>query len=138
VAGLTLQAIREALAAQIRTNVARSVTVFAYDPEARSGHNITIIPAAEYIIFSTIGSNWGTVVNFDIRVEVPGRLADSQIAVDDYLSAGTGNTSSVIDAVHGTLGGLVEDCIVTSVDGSDLTVDPLTVVLHVQVMTSRG
>lgn len=135
---LTLKAIREALATQIKDNVARSPTVYAYDPESRAQPCITIIPSSEYITFTTMGVNWSAFANFDLRVEVPGRLADSQIAMDDYISAGTGNTSSIIDAIHGTLGGLVEDCIVTSVDGPDLTVDPLTAVVHVQVMTSRG
>jgi len=138
VAGLTLKAIRKALAEQINANLERKITVYAYDPESRAQPCITIIPSTEYITFTSMGVNWSAFANFDLRVEVPGRLADSQIAMDDYISAGTGNTSSIIDAIHGNLGGLVEDCNVASIDGPDLTVDPLTAVVHVQVMTSRG
>lgn len=138
---MRLQTIRDGLAAQLRTNLTeRAPTVFAYDPEARTGHNITILPADEYVTFQTIGPNWEANILLDLRIEVPGRLADAQIAMDDYLSAGTGSASSVIDAVHlsSTLGGLVEDCSCISVDGPDLTVDPLTAVVHVRIMTSRG
>lgn len=139
-AGLSLQAIRVALATQISANVARQPSVFAYDPENRSGHNIVIKPAADYVAyFGTMGPNGTADILLEIDIEVPGRLADSQIAMDDYLSAGTGNDSSVVDAIHAnkTLGGLVDNCVCLTADGPDLTVDPLTARLHVQIIVHK-
>lgn len=144
-AGLNLQPIREALATQIRNNVVRSPSVFAYDPESRSGHNIVIKPASSYVAyFGTMGPNGLSDILLDIDIEVPGRLADSQIAMDDYLSAGTGNGSSVVDAIHvrdasgnRSLGGLVDDCVCLTADGPNLDADPLTARLHVQIMVHK-
>lgn len=138
--GLSLQAIREALATQIGDTVARHPSVFAYDPEGRSGHNIVIRPADDYVAyFGTMGPNGLSDILLEVDIEVPGRLADSQIAMDDYLSAGTGNDSSVVDAIHAnrTLGGLVDDCVCLTADGPDLTVDPITARLHVQIIVAK-
>ena len=136
---MRLQAIREALDTAL-SSLARSPTVFAYDPGDRSGHNITILPGVEYITLETIGSNYELCIYLDLRIEVPGRLADSQIAMDDYLSTGAGSTSSVVDAVlaNPKLGGLVEDVIYLGCDGPNLDVDPLTALVHFRYMTSRG
>lgn len=138
--GLTLQAIREALAAQISANLARKPSVFAYDPEGRSGHNIVIRPASNYVAyFGSMGPNGVSDILLEIDIEVPGRLADSQIAMDDYLSAGTGNGSSVVDAIHKdrTLGDLVDDCVCLTADGPDLEADPVTARLHVQIIVHK-
>ncbi len=136
---MRLQAIREALAVSLG-NLARKPTVFAYDPEGRSGHNITVLPGVEYITLETINQNYEICLYLDLRIEVPGRLADSQIAMDDYLSTGTGSTSSVVTAVlaNPKLGGLVEDVIYLGCDGPNLDVDPITALIHFRYMTSRG
>lgn len=136
---MRLQSIREALATALNS-LARKPSVFAYDPEGRSGHNITIIPGVEYITPETIGRNYEICLYLDLRIEVPGRLADSQIAMDDYLSTGAGSTSSVVDAVLAIpkLGGLVEDVIYLGCDGPNLDVDPLTALVHFRYMTWRG
>lgn len=139
-AGLTLQPIREALATQITANLTRKPSVFAYDPEAHSGHTIVIRPAADYIAyFGTMGPNGMADVLLDVVIEVPGRLADAQIAMDDYLSAGTGNGSSVVDAIHSdrTLGGLVQDMVCLTADGPNLETDPITARLHVQIIAKK-
>ncbi len=103
-------------------------------------HNITIIPADEYLAQETIGPAYEMFLQLDLRIEVPGRLKDSQIAMDDYLSTGSGSTSSVVDAVltDTTLGGMVDDTYFLGVDGPDLTVDPLTALVHFRFMVSRG
>jgi len=136
---MRLQAIREALDTAL-SSLARQPTVFAYDPESRSGHNITILPGTEYITPESIGQNYELCIYLDLRIEVPGRLADSQIAMDDYLSTGTGSTSSVVGAVlaNPKLGGLVEDVIYLGCDGPNLDVDPITALVHFRYMTSRG
>jgi len=136
---MRLQAIREALAVSLG-NLARKPTVFAYDPEGRSGHNITVLPGVEYVTPESIGQNYELCIYLDLRIEVPGRLADSQIAMDDYLSTGTGSTSSVVGAVlaNPKLGGLVEDVIYLGCDGPNLDVDPITALVHFRYMTSRG
>src|SRR6185436_5671203 len=136
---MRLQAIREALDTAL-SSLARQPTVYAYDPESRSGHNITILPGTEYITPESIGQNYELCIYLDLRIEVPGRLADSQIAMDDYLSTGTGSTSSVVGAVlaNPKLGGLVEDVIYLGCDGPNLDVDPITALVHFRYMTSRG
>lgn len=135
---MRLQTIREALKAKLQ-DLERSPTIFDYDPEARTGHNITVIPADEYIVQETIGDDYGIGLQFDLRIEVPGRLKDSQIAMDDYLSTGAGSTSSVIDAIlTGAISDGVEDVMFLGVDGPDLDVDPLTAVVHFRFMVTRG
>jgi len=138
---MRLQAIREALDTAL-SSLARQPTVFAYDTEGRSGHNITILPGTEYITPESIGQNYELCIYLDLRIEVPGRLADSQIAMDDYLSTGAGSTSSVVDAVllpaNAKLGGLVEGVIYLGCDGPNLDVDPITALVHFRYMTSRG
>jgi len=136
---MRLQAIREALDTAL-SSLARSPTVFAYDPGDRSGHNITILPGVEYITLETIGSNYELCIYLDLRIEVPGRLADSQIAMDDYLSTDTTSLSSVVNAVlaNPRLGGLVEDVIYLGCDGPNLDVDPLTALVHFKYLASRG
>jgi hypothetical protein len=145
-AGLTLSAIRDALAAQIRANIDRSVTVHARNPGGRSGRNIVITPETDYIEYAlTMGPNGQADVFFAIDIECPAAQLDSaQIALDDFLSVGQGNTSSVVDAiqagrdtVNGALGGLVADVVCLTADGPNLDADPITARLHVHVIVHK-
>lgn len=136
---MNLQLIRAGLATKMG-NLTLDPSVFSNGPQSRVGHNIRVVPASEYIVPETIGAVKDFGLMFDIVVEVPGRLDDSQIAMDEYLSTGTGATSSVIDAVllDGTQGGTVDATYLIGVDGPDLNADPLTAVLHFRFMVSRG
>lgn len=98
--GLTISAIREALAAQIRSNINRDVTVRAYRP-APAGPSITIDAAGDYVDYWVTFSGVGiSAARFDLAVDPAGSDLESSLRrLDDFLSAGAGNSSSILDAL---------------------------------------
>jgi hypothetical protein len=142
VAGLSLQAIREALANQIQAHVARSISAHPYDPGDHTQPAVVIRPATDYIAyFGTMGPNGDADVLLEVDIEVAtAQPASAGIAMDDFLSAGTGNTSSVIDAIFfdKTLGGLVDNCIALTADGPVERDDGVLVAtVHVQIIVTK-
>lgn len=133
--GLTLREIREALAAAIRDGVERETTVLAYRAVSSSFPLIVLEPDSDYVDYwQSFGSSGVAVVRLSVVI-VPGRADESaRIRLDDFLSAGTGNGSSVVDAVVAdpTLGGVVRTVQVGAVsvsdgDGGPVAVIPVTV-----------
>lgn len=133
--GLTLREIREALAAAIRDGVERETTVLAYRAASSSFPLIVLEPDGDYVDYwQSFGSSGVAVVRLSVVI-VPGRADESaRIRLDDFLSAGTGNGSSVVDAVVAdpTLGGVVRTVQVGAVsvsdgDGGPVAVIPVTV-----------
>lgn len=102
--GLTLSEIREGLAAQLRANLDRGVTVDPYSNVGVTGYpRITIdYSEGDFVDYwGTFGSAGLATVRFTLRIE-PGdsnTRADVAKRLDDFLSVGTGNGSSVIDAL---------------------------------------
>ena len=140
--GLTLQPIREALASQIAGYLQRDGTVFAYDPGDHTQPAIVIRPAAAYVAyFGTMGPNGDADILLDVDIEVAtAQPASAGIAMDDYLSAGTGNTSSVIDAIHSdrTVAGTVGDCVCLTADAPVERDDGVLVgTVHVQIIVRK-
>lgn len=140
--GLTLQAIRVALATQISANLARGTSVHPYDPGDHTQPAVVIRAADDYIAyFGTMGPNGVSDILLDVDVEVAAaQSASAYIAMDDYLSAGTGNDSSVVDAIHSdrTLGGVVGDCICLTADGPTERDDGVLVgTVHVQIIVAK-
>ena len=137
VSGLTLGDIRNALAATITAGVDRQTNVYAYavgDPKLPA---ITIEPdSGDYVDYwLTFGSAGLAAVRLVLVLEPGGNdPVSAGIALDDYLSAGTGNGSSVIDAVLAdrTLGLAGCDCVITSatVDAAIITAR-LSVIVHI-------
>lgn len=131
--GLTLGDIRNALAATITAGVDRQTNVYPYgvgDPKLPC---ITIEPdSGDYVDYwLTFGSAGLAAVRLVLVLEPGGNdPVSAGIALDDYLSAGTGNGSSVIDAVLAdrTLGLAGCDCVITSA-----TVDATTVTARLSV-----
>ena len=131
--GLTLGDIRNALAATITAGVDRQTNVYAYpvgDPKLPC---ITIEPdSGDYVDYwLTFGAAGLAAVRMVLVLEPGGNdPVSAGIALDDYLSAGTGNGSSVIDAVLAdrTLGLAGCDCVITSA-----TVDATTVTARLSV-----
>jgi len=116
---VNIQTVREALAAQIRGNVDRPTTVYAYPPESPSFPAIVVRPAADYIGYweTFDGGSSGQLVRLSFEVDVAVVAADDQsasIALDAYLSTGDANTSSLFDAIYTdkTLGSTVLTSIV--------------------------
>lgn len=131
--GLTLGDIRNALAATITAGVDRQTNVYPYpvgDPKLPC---ITIEPdSGDYVDYwLSFGSAGLAAVRLVLVLEPGGNdPVSAGIALDDYLSAGTGNGSSVIDAVLAdrTLGLAGCDCVITSA-----TVDATTVTARLSV-----
>jgi len=133
--GLTLREIREALAATIRDGVERETTVLAYRAVSSSFPLIVLEPDSDYVDYwQSFGASGIAVVRLSVVI-VPGKADESaRIRLDDFLSAGTGNGSSVVDAVVAdpTLGGVVRTVQVGAVsvsdgDGGPVAVIPVTV-----------
>lgn len=114
---LGLQTIREALETRLSTYLAsgsRQTNVYAYPPETLQYPAIGIHTGeGDYITYWETMSDSGVAsVRFVIRIYAAARYVDAQMAVDAYLSAGSGFTSSIVNAILAdkTLGGTVETC----------------------------
>lgn len=119
---LNLGEIRSALATQIRNHVERGVNVYdGYTPSSPNPPCVLIGPERDvYLTYSETFSRTGVAyVHLRLTVAVTsGPDTDGQRTLDEFLSAGTGEANSVIDAIYvdPTLGGLVSACFVQSVD----------------------
>lgn len=140
---LTLSAIREALAAQLRTETARQVTVYAYKPPTMSYPCLALVAGeGDYVTYTETFDAVATV-NLVIEVHISSLKIDEQVALDDFLSAGSANLSSIVRAVNAdrTLGGVVEMCFVRGARGPTLNPtdpDPLVGLVPVQIYCLTG
>ena len=118
-AGVT--AIREALETRLATYLgagSRQVSVFAYRPEDLTGTYpaVCVEPGEGELgfvsYFESMSNNGCALLRFEIQVFVSGRYIDAQRAMDAFLSAGSGFTSSILNAILAdpTLGGVVSTC----------------------------
>lgn len=112
-AGLVIGTIRTALKTRLdAASMTRSVAVFDYapdDPDAITQYPCIVIRHASPIDYAVTFGPAG-IAELPLLVEVRAQAADGRSAekvLDDLLSAGTGATSSVYDAIMGdvTLGG---------------------------------
>ena len=137
--GLTIGTIREALAEQIDNYLERDSNVYARPVGDVQYPAITVgYGTGDFITYwETFGERGISSMRFVLTVETAGMDAESaSIALDDYLSVGTGNGSSLVDAVHSdpTLGGVVAASVIRSV-----AVDPITLTaeLEVEIHTNK-
>lgn len=150
--GLDIAAIRNAIAAQIRTNIDRETNVSAYflsDPKYPS---IQVVPpTGEAIAHRTSFIN-GSAASLRLSIMVWTTSADDisgQIALDDYLSAGGDNQSSIWDALWAgeslgriTLGGLVNDINIAaasylSPEGADGALRRFGAVIPIEILVKK-
>lgn len=126
-AGVDLEQIHRALAGQISEHIDRDTNVSAFPDGSTVFPSITVEPYGQYLdYFGTFGPNGNADMMVRLRIELmAGDLESVCIKMCDYLSVGTGNTSSVVDAImfDRTLAGFVEDCVALTVEWSadDLT-----------------
>ena len=109
---LDIQAIRRALAAQIKAGITRTPNVYAYLPDDPQLPCVGITADDPYVsYFTTLGGDCN--LRLFVRICASGRAEDSLIFLDDLLSQGATATSSVVDVIIAdkTLGGLVEECL---------------------------
>lgn len=124
VSGLTISAIFDALKAQLGAGGGdRQYTVLTLPlppDEDTPPDSITIEPEPDFIdYFQSMGGNGIALIRGALLLKVGGADYQSRfIRLYDYLSAGTGNAASLIDAVLSdrTLGGVVDDCVILRVD----------------------
>jgi hypothetical protein len=106
---------------------------------------VVALPAnGNYISYLEASSGGQVQIRFDLRVYV--QFTDygaSQRRLDDLLSAGSGETRSLVDAVLGdrTLGGTVMDCVPLEASVSELAtiaqIDYLAASLECLVLAQR-
>lgn len=130
--GFTVASIREALAAQLRANLDRETNV-SVRGEPKPPPCITIdFSPSDYILYDRSFQNTSIDVEFELMIDANGSdLQSNTLRIDDYLSAGLGNNSSVVDAIDADnqLGGAVEDCHAVSA-----RVDRLTGLAYMRVV----
>jgi hypothetical protein len=118
---LNLLSITTALANQIDTNTTRSLACYDLQPTTTPQFPCAIVrPADQFVSYHETFGEVLTDVQLEVVVMASGTSdRDSQIAVLDLMSAGTGITSSVIDAIEAdrTLGGAVLNTIVRTGSG---------------------
>lgn len=140
--------IHRALAEQIDVGINEDTTVYPFPIESPVKPCITVYPGAgKYVdYFTSHGPNGTADLYLRLKVEVDGDGESIGMKICAYLSIGTGNGSSVPDAVHGTradgtsgrkLGGLVDDCVVLSADWADPDSDPGVAWLPVAVYLTK-
>lgn len=122
---LTLSAIREAIGAQLRANLTREINV---DVDG-AGMPAPVIrlelapsdPIDYWLTMNGSTGNGVAEVRFDLVVDVANVDQSAVQRLDDFLSVGTGNGSSIIDALLSdkTLGGVVETVHVSGVSEYD-------------------
>lgn len=122
---LTLSAIREAIGAQLRANLDREINIDV-DGEGKPTpvFRLELQPSDPIDYWLSMNGSTGNgvaEVRFDVVVDVAGVDQSSVRRLDDFLSVGTGNGSSVIDALLSdkTLGGVVETVHVSGVSEYD-------------------
>lgn len=121
-ATLDLRAVMTALANQIDNNTSRAIACYDLVPPTTPQFPCVIVRTGDP--FVGYHRTFGTDILCDVQIELlvmhQGTSdLDSQIGVLDMLSAGTGKTNSIIDAVSAdrTLGGVVANTIVTEASG---------------------
>lgn len=134
----TLADIRAALKAQLVANLDRETNVYANPVLSPQPPSVTIWAADDYVDYwLSMGGNGLAAVRFTLELDPGAGDYESQsIRLDDYLSAGTGNNSSVIDAIHAdrTLGDVVDDCVILT---CEVTRDPLMARLPVEIRVRK-
>ena len=123
---LTLSTIREAIETKLNANLAggpqRQVTIDAHGDGAPAPVIRLELQQSDPIDYwLTMTGNGVAEVRFDLIVDVANVDQSSVIRLDKYLSVGTGNGASIIDALMAdkTLGGVVETIHVSGVSEYD-------------------
>lgn len=136
-AGLTIKDIRDAVGAQLRANLDRAINIDV-DGEGKPAPVIRLrldSPPVEY--WGTFGSAGLAAVNFVLEIDPAGNDQSAVRRLDEYLSAGTDNGSSVIDALMSdtSLGGIVQTIQPDGLDYDDVDV---TATLRVKVQAKKS
>lgn len=107
---LTLADIRKAIGDQLRANIDREVSIDV-DGEGKPAPvvRLELAPSDPIDYWVTFGGNGIAGVRFKLIVDPAGVDRSAVIRLDEFLSVGTGNGSSVMDAIYTdpTFGGVL-------------------------------
>jgi hypothetical protein len=135
---LTLSTIRAAIGEQLRAFTEREINVDV-DGEGKPAPVIRVQLAESDPIdyWQTFGSSGIAEVRFNLVVDPAGVDRSAVIRLDDFLSVGTGNGSSIIDTLmaNKTLGDVVETIHMSGV--SEYDPDAVTAVLPLRVVCRK-
>lgn len=139
---VNLATIHNALATQIAAHITRETNVDAFPSRPYNPPSITVHsdPSNYLAYIGTFGPNGEADLMLRLKVEVDASdgLESVCLKIADYLSVGTGNGSSIPDAVmiDKTLGGVVASCVVLSAEW-DSDGDPGVAWIPVQIILSK-
>lgn len=135
--GLTLSDIREAMKAQLVATLDRETNVYAYaEGEVTPYITFELAPSDPIDYFVTMTGNGLGSVQFVLRIN-PGNVDGEAVRrLDDYLSVGQGNGSSIVDALMAdtSLGGAVATL---TIDTINYFADIVEAELYVTVTLNR-
>jgi hypothetical protein len=139
--GLVLRGIHVALADQIRAGIDRQTNVYEFPNGSYNPPSVTVHsdPSGYISYWGTFGPNGDADILLRLKIEVDaGDLASVCIKIADYLSVGTDNGSSIVDAVMAdrTLGGVVGDCVILTAEW-DTENEPFVAYLPVQIILRK-
>jgi hypothetical protein len=110
-----VEAVRSGIKTTIEANVV-GLRVYTWASASISTPAIVVTTGDPFLSYHVANAKGLVEARFDLTILV-GRASEirSQELLDEYLSAGTGASKSIIDALESdrTLGGSVSDCIVT-------------------------
>jgi hypothetical protein len=140
-AGLSLQAIHEALADQIRAGIDRQTSVSAFPDGSTVFPSVTVHsdPGQYLNPYSTLGLSGTADISVRLKIEVDAVDIESAcIKIADYLSMGSGNESSILDAILAdeTLGGLIEEMIHAPIEW-DTETNPFVAYIPLQLIVKK-
>ncbi len=137
---IDLQAIHRALANTIRAGIARDTNVYPFPQADPSYPCITVYPGDGGYINYAMSMDGEADLFLRLKLDVEGDAESMAIKICDYLSTGTGNDSSIIDALYADrkLDGLVEDCQLLTAEWGDPASEPGVAWLPVAIMLDRS
>jgi hypothetical protein len=143
-AGLTLTPIRVALAEQIGHYLDDPANVTAYPGIIADAYPLIEVdfPDGDYVsYFETMGPNGNADILLEVNIwcSTGAGLESSAMQLDNYLSVGLYNNSSVVDAVMSdrTLGGLVSDCVALTAGDVGRFSDGFKGTVHVMIICPK-
>lgn len=136
---LNLDPIFRAMAAQLKAAIV-GTNVYPFPEYNPALPAISIYPDQPIDYLQTFGPNGGADVFIKLKVEVDGEAEPAFAKMCEYLSVGTGNPSSIFDALRAdkTVGGTVDDCLPRTAEWEDPAPGgPYTAWVYVHLLTKK-
>ena len=137
---IDLQAIHRALAATIRAGIERDTNVYPFPQADPTFPCITVYPSDDVYLNYAMTMDAEADLMLRLKLDVDGDAESMAIKICDYLSTGTGNGSSIVDAIaaNRTLDGLVENCVTLTAEWADPDSTPGVAWIPVAIYLDRS